>query len=77
VLTVTLNGKPKNFDTLVDGATLDTLITDLALKGDRVAAELNGEIIPRADWPATPVPTNSKLEIVHFVGGGCKQPIEA
>jgi sulfur carrier protein len=46
------------------------LIDGLAAKGDRVAVELNGDIVPRAKWPESPLKDGDKLEIVHFVGGG-------
>ncbi len=46
------------------------LVVELAMKGDRVAVELNREIVPRAQWEASPLHDGDKLEIVHFVGGG-------
>ncbi len=46
------------------------LITDLGLKGDRVAVEHNGNIVPRAEWANTSLEDGDRLEIVHFVGGG-------
>ena len=50
--------------------TLAALIETLNMKSDRVAVELNREIIPRDRWPETPLKENDRLEIVHFVGGG-------
>lgn len=35
-----------------------------------VAVEKNGQIIPRADFAATMLNNDDKLEIVSFVGGG-------
>jgi sulfur carrier protein len=43
----------------------------LALKGDRVAVERNGEIAARTSWPAVMVADGDRIEVVHFVGGGC------
>jgi sulfur carrier protein len=40
------------------------------MKPDRVAVELNRELISRAQWSTTPLSDGDKLEIVHFVGGG-------
>jgi sulfur carrier protein len=40
------------------------------MKGDRVAVELNREIVPRAHWERTQLQDGDHLEIVHFVGGG-------
>ena len=50
--------------------TLATLIESLAMKSDRVAVELNREIVPRDRWTQTPLKEGDRLEIVHFVGGG-------
>jgi sulfur carrier protein len=50
--------------------TLAALIESLNMKSDRVAIELNREIVPRDRWPETPLKEGDRLEIVHFVGGG-------
>ena len=62
-----INGEEKNF---ADSLSLAQLIEQLGMKGDRVAVELNREIISRAQWPDTPLKDGDRLEIVHFVGGG-------
>ena len=66
-MTITINGEAS---TINDVAHLAALIESLGMKSDRVAIELNLEIVPRAKWSATPVKDGDKLEIVHFVGGG-------
>ncbi len=63
-----INGEEKSVD---DVPTLAALIERLGMKPDRLAIELNREIIPRATWPSTPLREGDRLEIVHFVGGGC------
>jgi sulfur carrier protein len=40
------------------------------MKPDRLAVELNREIVPRDRWPQTHLKDGDRLEIVHFVGGG-------
>jgi thiamine biosynthesis protein ThiS len=62
-----INGKEQ---THPDALTLAQLIEQLGMKSDRVAVELNREIVPRAQWPETSLKDGDKLEIVHFVGGG-------
>ena len=52
--------------------TLTALVEELAMKPDRVAIELNREIVPRDRWPQTKLKDQDQLEIVHFVGGGSK-----
>lgn len=37
---------------------------------DKIAIELNGQIIPKAKYAQTILNPNDKLEIVTFVGGG-------
>ncbi len=51
-------------------STLESLIAELGMQADRVAVELNREIVPRARWSATTLQEGDRLEIVHFVGGG-------
>jgi sulfur carrier protein len=49
---------------------LAEFIRRLGMKGDRVAVELNREIVPRAQWTDTQLDDGDRLEVVHFVGGG-------
>ncbi len=62
-----INGEEKRFE---EGLSLERLIEQLGMKGDRVAVERNREIVPRARWAETPLADGDRLEIVHFVGGG-------
>jgi thiamine biosynthesis protein ThiS len=63
-----VNGETK---TCVEPSSLADFIEQLGMKGDRVAVELNREIVPRAQWTLTQLHEGDRLEIVHFVGGGC------
>lgn len=62
-----INGDEKEFPPL---ATLADLVNHLEMKADRVAVELNRDIVPRASWTSTTLKDGDELEIVHFVGGG-------
>ncbi|HKD86390.1 MAG TPA: sulfur carrier protein ThiS [Terriglobales bacterium] len=64
---LTINGKQQSFP---DSLTLAQLIEQLGMKGDRVAVELNREIVSRTEWSHTQLKDDDRLEIVHFVGGG-------
>ncbi len=66
-----INGQPRTFAELADASSVLDLLTALGLKGDRVALERNGEIVSRTAWEQTHLIENDKIEIVHFVGGGC------
>jgi thiamine biosynthesis protein ThiS len=62
-----LNGEDREFPA---GLHLASLLEHLGMKADRVAVELNRDIVPRERWAATPLRDGDRLEIVHFVGGG-------
>lgn len=63
-----INGDEKAFDSA--SLTLASLIESLGMKPDRVAVELNRDIVPRERWSDTTLNEGDRLEIVHFVGGG-------
>lgn len=62
-----INGEARQFENV---STLADLVTALQIKGDRIAIELNRQIVSRAAWPETKLRDGDRLEIVHFVGGG-------
>jgi thiamine biosynthesis protein ThiS len=62
-----INGEDKRYDAPL---TLSSLIANMGLKSDRVAVELNRDIVPREQWDKTNLSDGDRLEIVHFVGGG-------
>ena len=66
-MTLHINGEPKSFS---EGLTLAGLVAELGMKPDRVAVELNLEIVARGSWDKVVLKDGDKLEIVHFVGGG-------
>ena len=66
-MTLQINGQPRVF---ADGLSLAALVEQLGMKADRLAIELNLDIVPRSQWEATALKDGDKLEIVHFVGGG-------
>jgi sulfur carrier protein len=65
-----INGDERQFDAPGDSLTLAALIEILGMKSDRVAVELNREIVSRDRWAETNLNEGDRLEIVHFVGGG-------
>ena len=55
---------------LKDESQLSDLLQELSLAPERVAVELNPEVVRRNDWPNTILKEGDRVEIVHFVGGG-------
>ncbi len=49
---------------------LDHLLELFSLPSQRIAIELNKNVIPRANWPQTAIGDGDRIEVVHFVGGG-------
>jgi sulfur carrier protein len=64
-----INGDERTFES-ASPFTLAALVEALAMKPDRVAVELNRDIVPRDRWSETVLADGDRLEIVHFVGGG-------
>ena len=40
------------------------------LPSERIAIELNTEVVRRKDWVSTEIKEGDRLEVIHFVGGG-------
>lgn len=66
-MNLTINGEHREFSSPL---TVTSLLAELNLKPDRVAVELNRELLSRDRWEKTRLSDGDKLEIVHFVGGG-------
>ena len=64
---IVINGENREVPTRVS---LEGLIGLLELQGDRVAVELNREIVRKERWATIQLRDHDRLEIVHFVGGG-------
>jgi len=65
---IQINGEPREFSHA--SLRLSELVEELALAPQRIAVEVNRQIVRRADWEQTEVSDGDKVEIVHFVGGG-------
>jgi thiamine biosynthesis protein ThiS len=66
---IILNGEKRKFS---DGMSILELIHHLGLPAERVAVELNFQIIKRETWAQCRLEDGDRLEIVQFVGGGQK-----
>ncbi|MCS6972352.1 MAG: sulfur carrier protein ThiS [Turneriella sp.] len=65
-----INGEYFDASALGPEPSLRALLSHLALAENRVAIELNGEIIPRAEYGRCQLKPDDVLEIIHYVGGG-------
>ena len=63
-----INGEERDFP--ATPVSVAALVELLGMKPDRVAVELNRDIVPRDRWLETQLKDGDRLEVVHFVGGG-------
>jgi sulfur carrier protein len=68
-VSVTINGERRE---LPPGATVSSLVQSLqnAPEGRGVAVALEGEVVPRAQWPKTQLSDGATVEVVVAVQGG-------
>ena len=64
---VRLNGEPRE---LPDGTTLDAAVAALTTAPEGIAAAVNGDVVPRSSWTATPLRAGDQVEVVTAVQGG-------
>ena len=67
VAKIQLNGNPYEIN---NGTNLDQLLNKLKIQKNKVAIEVNGEIVERNKYPNMILNKDDKVEIVHFIGGG-------
>lgn len=63
---VKINGQPAE----AAGKTVAQIVEEQGLNVQRVAVELNGDIVKRSDFEKVVVKEDDSMEIVNFVGGG-------
>lgn len=54
----------------MDGKTVAQLLETMDTSSQRVAVELNMDIVPRASYGETVLKDGDSVEVVRFVGGG-------
>ena len=67
VAKIQLNGDPYE---ITHGTNLNELLNKLKIPKNKVAVEVNGEIIEKRKYLNFVLNKDDKVEIVHFIGGG-------
>ena len=67
MLNITINGEGKKINPNIS---VTNLISQLELDIEKIAVELNQEILHLENHSKTILKEGDKLEIIHFVGGG-------
>lgn len=64
---IIVNGEPQD---VLEELTAAQLVENMNITGQRIAMEVNLEIVPRSSYTEYTFKTGDKIEIVHAVGGG-------
>ena len=67
VAKIQLNGDPYEIN---NGTNLNELLNKLKIQKNKVAIEVNGEIVERKKYPSLILNKDDQVEIVQFIGGG-------
>ncbi|GHJ38197.1 sulfur carrier protein ThiS [Streptomyces sp. TS71-3] len=66
-VSVSVNGKGQD---VPSGTTLDALVAGISAASSGIAAALNETVVPRAQWPRTPLRDGDRIEVLTAVQGG-------
>jgi sulfur carrier protein len=66
-MTITVNGEKRD---VPDGLTVCGLLQHLDIQGEKVAVELNLDIVRKTAYDATLIKDGDSLEVVSFMAGG-------
>ena len=67
VAKIQLNGDSYEIN---NGTNLNELLNKLKIQKNKVAIEVNGQIVEKNKYPNLILNKGDKVEIVHFIGGG-------
>jgi sulfur carrier protein len=64
---VVVNGHSRE---VADGSSVASLLADLQVQTERVAVELNLQIVDRGAFAVTALRPGDRIEVIGFIGGG-------
>lgn len=64
---IQVNGEPRDIQA---GATVADLLRELDIKSERVAVEINLEILDKGAFAQRSLREGDRIEIISFIGGG-------
>ncbi len=68
-MTIQVNGESRG---LGEGQAVASLLRELDIRADRVAVELNLEIVDRKEFETRGLRDGDRVEILSFIGGGAR-----
>lgn len=67
MITVTVNGKAES---IAAKMSVKQLLETVEVPANYLAVEVNGEVVPREEYPTSFVDAGDEVEVVTLVGGG-------
>ena len=64
---ITINGEKRELEKQLN---LSEMLERFDLPRERVAVELNREVVRKRDWENIFIKDSDQIEVIHFVGGG-------
>ncbi len=64
---IIINGKTKEIPNEVN---IIELLESFSLPKERIAIELNKQVVRKKDWGNIKITDADRIEVIHFVGGG-------
>ncbi|MEJ7699358.1 MAG: sulfur carrier protein ThiS [Pyrinomonadaceae bacterium] len=64
---IIINGKTKEIPNEVN---IIELLESFSLPKERIAIELNKQVVRKKDWENIKITDADQIEVIHFVGGG-------
>ena len=64
---IIINGKSKEISGEVN---ISELLESFSLPKERIAIELNKQVVRKKDWENIKIADADQIEVIHFVGGG-------
>ncbi|MDQ3750513.1 MAG: sulfur carrier protein ThiS [Acidobacteriota bacterium] len=64
---IIINGKTKEISNEVN---IIELLESFSLPKERIAIELNKQVVRKKDWGNIKITDADRIEVIHFVGGG-------
>lgn len=66
-MTIFINGEARKIAAQMK---LTELLNQFTMPQERIAVELNKQVVRKKDWAAIQINDADRIEIIHFVGGG-------
>lgn len=57
-------------ETIADGTTVASILEEKSVRPEMVAVEINGELVPKGQYPTLALQPGDRMEFLHYMAGG-------